>query len=141
MNEETKDQANVGDTPGGDEPKKENPRTVLEELGDSVGKFASKTVESLKRTIDKALDARNTVLTIRVNDEASRKLGMLVETGLFKSRSESAAYLIEEGIKHQESLFAKIEEKMEQIKKLKTEMMNIVSEEVNVSRGAGNEAK
>ncbi|MCP4221108.1 MAG: hypothetical protein GY765_41145 [bacterium] len=105
-------------------------RNVFGELGDQVGKFAAQTVESIKKTIDKALNSRNTVLTIRVNEDANKKLGMLVETGIFKSRSESAAFLIEEGIKHQEELFAKIEKKLDQINKLKEELKNIVTEEL-----------
>ena len=105
-------------------------KNVFEELGDSVGKFATRTVESIKKTIDKALVSRNTVLTIRVNDEANEKLGMLVETGLFKSRSESAAYLIEEGIKHQKPLFDKVAKKLKEIGKLKDDIKNIISDEM-----------
>ena len=111
----------------------ERERNVFEEFGDSVGKFATRTVESIKKTIDRALVSRNTVLTIRVNDEANEKLGMLVETGLFKSRSESAAYLIEEGIKHQKPLFEKVEKKLEEIGKLKDEIKDIISDEMKKS--------
>jgi hypothetical protein len=57
---------------------------------------------------------------------------MLVETGIFKSRSESAAYLIEEGIKHQEALFEKITAKLEKIEKLRDELKDIVSEELDI---------
>lgn len=105
-------------------------KNVFEEFGDQVGKFATKTVESIKRTIDRAMMSRNTVLTIRVNDDANEKLNMLVEAGLFKSRSESAAYLIEEGIKHQKPLFGKIAKKIDEINKLKDEMKDIISEEI-----------
>ncbi len=104
-------------------------KNVFEEFGDQVGKFAVRTVESIKKSVDKALTSRNTVLTIRVNDDANDKLTMLVETGLFKSRSESAAFLIEEGIKHQEPLFKKIGKKMEEISRLKNDLRTIVSEE------------
>ena len=106
-------------------------KSVLGEFGESVGKFASQTMESIKRSIDKALISRNTVLTIRVNDDANEKMTMLVETGIFKSRSESAAFLIEEGIKHQETLFNKISKKLEQIGKIKDQLKNIVSEELD----------
>lgn len=108
-------------------------KNVFEEFGDSVGKFATKTVESIKKTIDRALVSRNTVLTIRVNDEANEKLGMLVETGLFKSRSESAAYLIEEGIRHQKPLFEKVEKKLTEIGKLKDDIKDILSDEIKKS--------
>jgi len=106
-------------------------KNVFEEFGDQVEKFASRTVESIKKTIDRALVSRNIVLTIRVNDDANRKLTSLVDSGLFKSRSESAAFLIEEGIKQQEALFARIAKKMEKIEKLKEELSDIVSEEIS----------
>ncbi len=115
-----------------DSDKKEKKRkSTLDELGNHVEKFAAKTAESIKKVIDKALASRNTVLTIRVNDDSNKKLSMLVEAGLFKSRSESAAFLIQEGIKSQESLFSKISGKLEKIDKIKNELRYIVSEEVN----------
>lgn len=114
----------------------EKEKNVFEEFGDHVEKFASRTVESLKKTIDRALSSRNTVLTIRVNDDANRNLNTLVEAGLFKSRSESAAFLIEEGIKQQEAIFQKISQKMEEIEKLKGELSEIISKEISAKKKA-----
>lgn len=127
MTEETKTNQNTGQQ---DKTEEEKIKNVFEELGDSVGKFATKTVETIKDTLDKSIISRNTVMTIRVTDEANKKLNMLVDAGIFKSRSESAAYLIEEGIKHQENLFNKISEKLETIEKLKDELKDIASEEM-----------
>jgi hypothetical protein len=118
------------------ESKEAKTKNVFEEFGDQVGKFATQTVDSIKRTIDKALVSRNTVLTIRVNEDANAKLGMLVETGLFKSRSESAAFLIEEGIKHQDELFKKMQKKMDQIQKLREDIKTIVSIELDTETPA-----
>lgn len=112
------------------ESQKEQQKNVFEEFGEQVEKFATRTMESIKKTIDRAMDSRNTVLSIRVNEEANEKLGMLVEAGIFKSRSESAAFLIEEGIKKQETLFHKITERLEKITRLKDELKNIVSDEM-----------
>ena len=103
---------------------------TLDELGAQVEKIAVKTAESIKKVIDKAMVARNTVLTIRVNDESKEKLRMLVDVGLFKSNSESAAFLIQEGIKSQEALFGKISTKLKKIDKIKDELKDIVSEEI-----------
>ena len=55
---------------------------------------------------------------------------MLVEAGLFKSRSESAAFLIEEGIKNQEPIFSKIIDKLEKMEKIRDELKVIVSKEI-----------
>jgi len=106
----------------------------LDELGNHMEKFAVRTAESIRKVIDRALASRNTVLTIRVNDESNKKLNMLVEAGLFKSRSESAAFLIEEGIKSQGPLFAKITEKLEKMEKIREELKDIVSREVDADK-------
>ena len=61
------------------ETKKETKETAKEkkhqgpfdEFGNQVEKFAVKTADSIRKVIDKALASRNTVLTIRVNDESN----------------------------------------------------------------------
>jgi predicted transcriptional regulator len=133
--EEVKEESQAsGEEKGGadnSDESKEKHKNVFEELGDSVGKFATRTVETIKETLDKSLVGRNTVLTIRVNDDANKKLSMLVDAGIFKSRSESAAFLIEEGVKQQQNLFDKITEKLEKIEKLKDELKDIASDEMS----------
>ena len=71
------------------------------------------------------------MLTIRVNDECNQKLNMLVEAGLFRSRSESAAFLIQEGIKSQRSLFDKIASKLKKIDQIREELKEIVNQEIS----------
>jgi len=105
-------------------------KSTLDELGSQVEKFAVKTAESIKKVIDKALASRNTVLTIRVNEESDKKLRMLVDAGLFRSRSESAAFLIQEGIKRQEPLFTKISSQLNRIDKIREELNQIISKEM-----------
>lgn len=111
----------------------------LDDFSNQVEKFAVKTAESIRKVIDRALASRNTVLTIRVNDESNKKLNMLVEAGLFKSRSESAAFLIEEGIKSQQALFAKITDKLEKMEKIREELKVIVSKEVEIKTSKSEE--
>lgn len=108
---------------------KKKKQSTFDELGNQVEKFAVKTAESIRRVVDKALASRNTVLTIRVNDECNRKMNMLVDAGLFKSRSESAAFLIHEGIKNQDTLFDKISARLDKIEKIREELKTVVSEE------------
>ena len=112
------------------EKKSKKHQSTLDELGTHMEKFAVKTAESIKKVIDKAMVSRNTVLTIRVNDESNKKLRMLVDAGLFKSRSESAAFLIQEGVKSQEALFSMISSKLKKIDQIKAELRNIVSKEI-----------
>jgi Arc/MetJ-type ribon-helix-helix transcriptional regulator len=122
---------NPDKNPETEETKEKERHNPLDGLGNQVEKFAVRTAESIKKVIDKALAARNTVLTIRVNDESSQKMNMLVDAGLFKSRSESAAFLIQEGIRSREDLFGKIEGKLKKMEKIKDELKSIVSEEMD----------
>lgn len=119
---------NKKDTKVKKEKSRQNP---LDEFGNQVERFASRTAESIKKVIDKALSSRNTVLTIRVNDECNTMMNMLVESGLFRSRSESAAFLIQEGIKKREELFVKIRGRLEKMEKLREEMKTIISQEMS----------
>ncbi len=111
-------------------PKAKKHPSTLDELGNQVEKFAVKTAESIKKVIDKALSSRNTVLSIRINEDCDKKLRMLVDAGLFKSRSESAAFLIQEGIKNQEPLFTKISSQLQKIEKIQGELKTIISKEM-----------
>jgi len=121
--------------------KKEKQSGPFDEFGNQVEKFAVKTADSIRKVIDRALASRNTVLTIRVNDESNKKLNMLVEAGLFKSRSESAAFLIEEGIKSQGILFSKITDKLKKMEKIRDELKDIVSKEVESKSAAESKKK
>jgi Arc/MetJ-type ribon-helix-helix transcriptional regulator len=116
---------------GTEEKKAKERHNPLDELGSQVEKFAVKTAESIKKVVEKALASRNTVLTIRVNDESNLKMNMLVNSGLFKSRSESAAFLIQEGIRSREDLFGKIEGKLKKMEKIKDELKSIVAGEMD----------
>lgn len=116
-------------------PKAKKHPSTLDELGNQVEKFAVKTAESIKKVIDKAMASRNTVLSIRINEDCDKKLKMLVDTGLFKSRSESAAFLIHEGIKNQEPLFTKISSQLHKIEKIKGELESIISKEMEKPEG------
>jgi len=110
--------------------------SAFDEFGNQVEKIAVRTAESIRKVVDKALASRNTVLTIRVNDDSSKKLNMLVEAGLFKSRSESAAFLIQEGIKSQHMLFNKISDQLDKIERIREELHKVVSEEFGTQEPA-----
>ena len=124
-----------------EEAKEKKHQGAFDEFGNQVEKFAVRTADSIRKVIDRALASRNTVLTIRVNDESNKKLNMLVEAGLFKSRSESAAFLIEEGIKSQEALFSKITDKLKKMEKIRDELKDIVSKEIEIKPKAETKKK
>jgi hypothetical protein len=89
-------------------------------------KDALERVESLGKTLTSALQDRANVVMVRVNDDALKHLDMLIEADITKSRSESAAFLITEGIKANRSLFDKIGSITEQIVTLRTQLRESV---------------
>jgi len=74
---------------------------------------------------------RNNVIMARVDEDVAEKIDQLVDAGIFKSRSESAAFLIAEGVKARKELFDKIDEKIKLIQKLKVELKEIISEDLD----------
>lgn len=87
---------------------------------------AIKQVEHLGKALGHALQDRANVVMVRVNDDSLSYLDMLIEADVTKSRSESAAFLINEGIKANESLFNKIREITDQIAALKAQLRETV---------------
>ena len=90
---------------------------------------AFKQVESIGKALGSALQDRANVVMVRVNNDSLRYLDMLVEADVTKSRSESAAFLINEGIKSNETLFNKIRDITDQISALKSQLREVVVEE------------
>ena len=90
-------------------------------------KEAWKQVETFGQALGSALQGRGNVVMVRVNDEALHHLDMLVETEVTKSRSESAAFLINEGIKANKALYDRIREITDQIMDLRGQLRDIVN--------------
>jgi Arc/MetJ-type ribon-helix-helix transcriptional regulator len=71
---------------------------------------------------------RDNVVLTRLNDEDLALIDVLVETGLYKSRSEAVAYLIHEALIAKRGALKKLMKKLEQIKRLKDEARKILEE-------------
>lgn len=97
--------------------------------GSSI-KDAWKQVETFGQALSTALQGRGNVVMVRVNDEALHHLDMLVEANVTKSRSESAAFLINEGIKDNQALFGRISEITDQITELRQQLREMVTPDV-----------
>ena len=96
------------------------------EAAESVGENLKETI---KDTIHGSHSTRENVVMVRVDKESLAKLDDLVEAGLANSRSEAAAYLIGEGVKSRSGMFDKISEKIENIRKAKDELREILEQE------------
>jgi hypothetical protein len=85
--------------------------------------------ENLGKALGSALQDRANVVMVRVNNDSLAYLDMLVEADVTKSRSESAAFLINEGIKANQALFSRIREITDQIASLKSQLREAVKGE------------
>jgi len=97
--------------------------------------MASDMAAKMKEALEQALSGRANVLMIRVNDETLKYLDMLVEADICKSRSQSAAFLIAEGIKANESLFQQISVVTEQIAALRAQLREMVQAGISAAEG------
>lgn len=103
----------------------------VKEVAQKTGEAFNKATESIGKAIDSALAARDHVVMVRVNDDSLKSLDALVQTGIFKSRSEAAAFLISEGVKAQAALFERISERIMEIDRLRAELKGIVNPTAN----------
>jgi hypothetical protein len=124
MSEDTVIEGEAMEIPGEEPPRAE--KSPESKVTAAALKDALERVESLGKTLASALQDRANVVMVRVNDDALRHLDMLIEADITKSRSESAAFLITEGIKANRSLFDKIGSITEQISTLRAQLRESV---------------
>ncbi len=99
--------------------------TASKTINDAIRQVETIT-ENIGKALTTALQDRANVVMVRVNDDSLAYLDMLVEADITKSRSESAAFLINEGIKTNEPLFDKIRNITDQIAALKSQLRETV---------------
>jgi Arc/MetJ-type ribon-helix-helix transcriptional regulator len=88
----------------------------LNSIGREIREFIKTTVAS----------GRVNVLMVRVEDETLKSIDALVESELFRSRSEAAAFLIAKGLDATSELFKKVMEKTSEIERLRGEIRDIL---------------
>jgi hypothetical protein len=106
-------------------------------VSSSVRDIASRIPESLasigrdiSRTVERALSAKDDyVVAVKVSHDAQDKLEQLVQAGVFRSRADAAAFLIDEGIKAQTELFDRVALKLSEIERLRAELRGMITKE------------
>jgi len=63
--------------------------------------------------------ARSNVVASRIGDEELKLIDMLIEAGLFETRSEAVAYLVNEGIKARQDIIKKVSSALKEIRKIR----------------------
>ena len=97
---------------------------AIENAGESVGKALTNIMDSLET----ALTGRGNTVMVRVNDEALAKIDMLVDSGICSSRSEAAAFLLQQGIERSAPLFDRISDVTSKITAMREELQDWVKE-------------
>ena len=96
------------------------------EAAESVGENLKETI---KGTFDGAKSVRDSVVMVRMSKASLDRLDELVEAEVAGSRSEAAAFMIDEGIKAKQGLFDTMADKLEQIKKTREELKELLRNE------------
>jgi hypothetical protein len=84
--------------------------------------------DGLAEAIARALAGREHMVMVRVNADLLKHLDMLVESGICKSRSSAATFMIHEGIKANTPLFERISEVTEQITALRGKLRGLAQD-------------
>ncbi len=92
------------------------------------GERVGAALTSLVGSLEAALTGRGNVVTVRVNDVALKRLDMLVDSGICKSRSEAAAFLLQRGIESSGALFDRIASVTNRIQELREGLLSSVPE-------------
>ena len=94
------------------------------------GASAAETIgENIKGTIHEVRYKRDNVVMVRMDVDSLKKLDDLVEAGISGSRSEAAAFLIVEGIKSRQGLFDRMADKVEEIRKAREDLRQMVEDD------------
>ena len=111
----------------------EDANNVLNSAAISSSKTAQSVKGRLKDTINETRDAvrsaRDSVVMVRINKTSLSRIDELVEAKIVGSRSEAAAFLIDKGIESKQELFDIMAEKLEQIRKTRDELSQLLKDD------------
>jgi Arc/MetJ-type ribon-helix-helix transcriptional regulator len=133
MNEQQNEQQNAqqeGPLTSKPQPSGHRPSDTIEDIAATLRDLFSRVPEGVSRAVERAMNVRDTTVLLRLSESASDALDTLVSAGVFKSRSEAAAFLIDEGIKAQAPLFQRIQDKLSEIERLRDELRHTISPDI-----------
>ena len=114
-------------------------RIKFSETGGSSESIKGAWKQVFGQALSVALQGRGNVVMVRINDEALQNLDMMVEAEITKSRSESAAFLINEGIGANQELFDRIGAIAQQISDLRAQLRDEVQREIQKKQSGDKE--
>lgn len=106
-----------------------NVSSTMRDMAARIPEQLSAIGRDISRTIERAISAKDDyMIAVKVSQDAQHKLGQLVQAGVFGTRAEAAAFLIDEGIKTQGPLFERVEQKLAEIERLRAELRGMVGD-------------
>ena len=88
-----------------------------------------KSLSAIGHKVKSVLPIHNGDLNhVKVSAAVQDKLDDLVRAGVFDTKAEAAAYLIERGIKAETRLFEVVQQKLSEIERLRSELRNLVKD-------------
>ena len=124
---ENRDELLVNDHEGDATDDRQSVGTSVRDMAARIPEQLSAIGRDISRTIERAISAKDDyMLAVKVSHDAQIKLGQLVQAGVFGTRAEAAAFLIDEGIKSQGPLFERVEQKLAEIERLRAELRGLV---------------
>src|SRR5262249_29949993 len=103
---------------------------TIDEITSTLRDLFGRLPDTFGKAVERAVNVRDTTVLLRLSDDSSDKVDTLVSAGVFRSRAEAAAFLVEEGIKAQSALFQRIQDKLTEIEKLRSELRTSISPEM-----------
>lgn len=104
--------------------------STVDDVVNAIREFVTKAPETINKAVERAMNVKDTTVLLRLGDKESDALDTLVSAGIFKSRMEAANFLIAEGIKSQTELFNRIQSKLNEIERLRSELRETVAPEI-----------
>jgi Arc/MetJ-type ribon-helix-helix transcriptional regulator len=112
----------------GEEPRNERISSSVRDTLHRIPESLSSIGRDISRTIERAISSKDEyVVAVKLSQEAQDKIDQLVQAGVFRSRAEAAAFLIDEGIGAQTELFNRVAQKLSEIERLRAELRGMVS--------------
>ena len=103
-----------------------HPPSTVEDVVNAIREFVTKAPETINKAVERAMNVKDTTVILRLGEKESEALDTLVSAGIYKSRTEAANFLIAEGIKAQAALFERIQSKLDEIERLRSELRQSV---------------
>lgn len=103
------------------------PKDTIEDIASTLRDLFNRVPETVNKAVERAINVKDTTVLVRLSDESSDKLDRLVTAGVFKSRMEAAAFMLDEGIRAQSALFQRIEDKLSEIERIRAELRGSVA--------------